>query len=283
MVCFVRIGFGQEPNPNVKPGQGKGDACQCGEKGINISTGFDNATNTSFQVGQAENQWKIVSGPNGVEIPKGSNGWGINNNNSTVISPSNLKIGNYLYEYKFTVPIGKIGIIKLKRIAADDAVVANLDNNPNPAGFFKAGDIAAWYTKPDLINCIVLNNISAGPHSLIFNVENRMSNTGLLVEGCMELISSVPECRCPAGWLSNTSNKDGDITTDGRCKKVICDQLNIKPAPKNGTQVEGNLGFIWDNRLLWYGTKENGGAPICTLNGKVIDWNTYKDTQGRGE
>jgi hypothetical protein len=469
MMCFVRIGFGQV-NPDVRAGEGRGLSCDCGEKGVNISTGFNNGTNTTFQVGQAENQWKIISGPNGVQNPTAfsSTAWDANNNNSTWIIPKGENAGDYVYEYKFTIPAGSTGNLKLKRIGADDRVNAKLDANPD---FFAAGDIAGWYAKATLKKCIELNNIPAGTHSLLFNVKNmggitgllvegcldfikieapvvtfedtkccigtnaknlstgfgnsansliangmadddwKITNTpsgaanavvsnaisvspsyapssskaqwllakgkyetglytfertiavpagmeanlsfsriggdnevemtlisganttsiyksnfpgpvgglafkptnvilksckvvqrlapgthkivctvnndggdaGLLVEGCYELVQTVPECKCPAGWLSNTSNKDGDITTDGKCKKMICGPLNIKPAPKNGTQVDGNLGFFWDNNLYWYGTKENGGFPVCTLNGKVIDWSVYQATQGRGE
>ena len=48
MMSFVKIGFGQEANPNVKPGQGKGISCECGGNGFNLSTGFDNNSNETM-------------------------------------------------------------------------------------------------------------------------------------------------------------------------------------------------------------------------------------------
>jgi hypothetical protein len=261
MMSFVRIGFGQEANPNVKPGQGKGGSCECGEKGVNISTGFDNGSNTAFQVGQAENQWKITSGPGGAQSPTAVNmpAWDANNANSTWIMPKGRELGDYVYEYTFNVPAGSTGTLKLRRIGADDAVIANLDGNQ----FFTAGNVAAWYKNTTLKPCKVFDKLSVGTHKLQFTVTNRSDITGLLVEGCLELVPAVPECRCPAGWLSNTSNEEGGITKDGLCKKMICGPINIKPYPANGTQVSGNIGFFWDGNLYWYGTKANGGAVVC--------------------
>jgi hypothetical protein len=279
MMSFVRIGFGQV-NPDVRAGEGRFETCQCGSKGVNISTGFDNGSNTAFQVGQAENQWKIISGPSGPQNPTGFStpAWDVNNSNSTWIVPSVTLPGDYVYEYKFIVPAGSTGTLKFRRIGADDRITAKLDANPD---FFVSDEIAGWYKKATLKQCIILDKIPAGTHSLLFTVKNMIpSITGLLVEGCLDFVSTVPECRCPAGWLSNTSNKDGDITTDGQCKKMVCGPLNIKPAIKN-VGFEG--GFIWDNYVYVAGTKANGGAPICTLNGKVIDWSAYQATQGRGE
>jgi hypothetical protein len=70
-----------------------------------------------------------------------------------------------------------------------------------------------------------------------------------------------PPCSCPKGWLSNTSNIDGGVTTDGRCKKLVCSPIGVVPPP-DGTQL-GNWGFTWGYELWAYGTKENGGAPVC--------------------
>ena len=284
MMCFVRIGFGQV-NPNVRAGEGRFETCECGSKGINISTGFDNGSNTAFQIGQAENQWKIISGPGGVQNPTGFSisAWDVNNSNSTWIVPNVTLPGDYVYEYKFTVPAGSTGTLKFRRIGADDRITAKL--NPN-SDFFVSGEIAGWYKKTTLNQCIILDKIPAGTHSLLFTVKNMIpSITGLLVEGCMELVQTVPECRCPAGWLSNSTGKDGDITTDGKCKKLACGPSGIKP-PKNGTSIgpdNNQWGFTWGGEFWAWGSKENGGAPICTLNGKVIDWNAYQATQGRGE
>ncbi|HVQ10031.1 MAG TPA: hypothetical protein VMS43_16520 [Allosphingosinicella sp.] len=82
--------------------------------------------------------------------------------------------------------------------------------------------------------------------------------------------SSSVQTRCPAGWLSNTSNQPGDVTYDGRCKR-LAGSLTVNPLPANGTQL-GAWGFSWVNEMWAYGTAANGGAaqqitvnvpPIC--------------------
>ncbi len=75
---------------------------------------------------------------------------------------------------------------------------------------------------------------------------------------------AVMECRCPKGWLSNTNNQDGGITTDGKCKKIACQPITITPLPPNDTQI-GTWGFIWGNALWVWGTASNGGKAICTV------------------
>lgn len=69
-------------------------------------------------------------------------------------------------------------------------------------------------------------------------------------------------CQCPSGWLSNTTNQEAGISTDGRCKKLVCSPFSVSPYPADGTHV-GNWGFTWGNSIYAYGTKENGGAAIC--------------------
>lgn len=66
--------------------------------------------------------------------------------------------------------------------------------------------------------------------------------------------------RCPATWLSNTSNQSGDVTTDGRCKRVA-GPIIITPLPDNGTQI-GSWGFTWNDRIFAYGSPANGGAAV---------------------
>ncbi len=68
-------------------------------------------------------------------------------------------------------------------------------------------------------------------------------------------------CRCPVGWLANTSNIDGGVTTDGKCKKLVCGPIAVAP-PADGTQV-GSWGFTWGNSLWAYGSAANGGAALC--------------------
>lgn len=66
--------------------------------------------------------------------------------------------------------------------------------------------------------------------------------------------------RCPAPWLSNTSNQSGDVTADGRCKRVA-GPIIITPLPADGTHI-GSWGFTWGNRIFAYGTPANGGAAV---------------------
>jgi hypothetical protein len=68
-------------------------------------------------------------------------------------------------------------------------------------------------------------------------------------------------CKCPVGWLSNTTNIDGGITTDGNCKKIVCQPIGVAP-PANGTPV-GTWGFTWGNALYAYGNAANAGAANC--------------------
>ena len=69
-------------------------------------------------------------------------------------------------------------------------------------------------------------------------------------------------CNCPTGWAANTTNVDGGVTADGKCKKLVCGPISTGPFPANGTQV-GNWGFTWGNALYAWGSSANGGAPIC--------------------
>ncbi len=71
-------------------------------------------------------------------------------------------------------------------------------------------------------------------------------------------------CQCPPGWLSDT-NVDGGVTTDGKCKKLVCGPWDATafPPPNPGVIV-GTWGFTWQNQLWAFGTTANGGAPTCT-------------------
>jgi hypothetical protein len=75
---------------------------------------------------------------------------------------------------------------------------------------------------------------------------------------------AVVQCNCPKGWLSNTDGQDGGVTTDGKCKKIVCQPVNISPLPPDGTPV-GNWGFMWGNALYAWGNASNGGNPICKV------------------
>jgi hypothetical protein len=487
LMSFVRIGFGQDANPNVKPGEGKDEGCECGSKGINISTGFNNKANTLFGNNAVDNEWKIVSYPNGtgsinaVASNPANSYYALPSSTSEWLIPQNVTSGgSYTYQYTFIVPTGSEANLKFRRIGGDDDLVMKIDgdqvftsgnggwafkedrvilkkclvvnklsngtritagthiiecivnngsngatgllldgcmdfvkveapvvvfedtkccigtdaknlstgfgNSANsliangmadddwkitstPSGtavamvatsasvspsYAPASAKAQWLIAKDkfdtgpftfertivvpagmeanltfsriggdnqvemtlisganttliyksnfpgdfgglaftpknviLKSCTVAQRLAPGTHKIVCTVNNDNSAVGLLVEGCYELVQTVPECRCPAGWYSNTDQKDGGIIkgNDG-CKKQVCVFDKALVPPKNGTVIgdpANPWGFTWENGFYVWGTKANGGAPICTLNGKVIDIEAYRATQGRGE
>lgn len=73
--------------------------------------------------------------------------------------------------------------------------------------------------------------------------------------------AEVSHCKCPKGWLSNTTNVNGGPTPDKKCKKLACANISVAPLPANGTAV-GAWGFTWGNGLWAWGTAANGGAAI---------------------
>lgn len=68
---------------------------------------------------------------------------------------------------------------------------------------------------------------------------------------CTAPVAAVTQQKCPQGWVSNTTNQDGDITTDGKCKRLACQPLT-PPLPPNGTPL-GTWGFSWGNGLWQWG------------------------------
>lgn len=74
-------------------------------------------------------------------------------------------------------------------------------------------------------------------------------------------------CTCPASWTCNGCSPQvaGGVTTDGACKKMVCQPFSISPFPPNGTQV-GSWGFTWGNAIYAWGTAANGGAPNCVTS-----------------
>lgn len=73
-------------------------------------------------------------------------------------------------------------------------------------------------------------------------------------------------CTCPSGWISNTSQQDGGVTTDGRCKKLACQPIQVTPLPRDGTALNsngdlGSWGFVSGTLLFAWGSRENGGGP----------------------
>jgi hypothetical protein len=300
MMSFVRIGFGQVPNPNVKPGQGKGDGCQCGEKGFNLSTGFDNSSNSLSDDRAVDDTWKITAYSNGnggsagpintIKSPPQNPNWASNLLNAAWIIPANnvSNSGVYDYRYDITVPAGYKAVLKFTRIGADNDVELYVDAVHQKYWSNKGGQ-AFKEANMKLNPCLIVDEleagkpIGAGKHNLLFKVQNGISITGLFVQGCMELVQLVPECRCPAGWYSNTDQKEGGVILgDDGCKKAVCNFEKSPTQPKNGTAIGDPAkpwGFTWENAFYVWGTKANGGAPICTLNGKPYELKHFPESR----
>lgn len=76
--------------------------------------------------------------------------------------------------------------------------------------------------------------------------------------GILHRTNAVTEMRCPQGWLAGSTNVDGGVTVDGKCKKLSA-TLTITPLPADGTQL-GTYGFTSGNGVWAWGTQANGGA-----------------------
>lgn len=242
--------------------------CCVGENKENLSTGFENSSNTLFPTNAKDEDWKIVSGPaTGPAYQFSYVAYASASSKAQWIAPKGggSVAGKYVYERNINVPPGYKAKLTFSRIGADNEVTMNTKTASGTTNLVYAsshGGYAFMETRAILKNCISVE-LPAGLNTLSCEVDNQSGITGLLVEGCYELIKTEPVCKCPEGWLSNTNNENGGVTTDGRCKKMICGPIDLKPLPKNGTQIGDNLGFIWGNEIWWYGTKENGGLPIC--------------------
>lgn len=245
------------------------DICNCGEKSMDISTGYNNGPKTLIPNGQPDNEWRIIANPTS-PTPNYSTGvnpivanpphglWAAATSRAKWLTPPaniDLKIGDYQYQYLFTVPAGYTAKVKISRIGGDDDVELFVDYSKV---YSKTGGWAFSEKFVQQQKCIEIGGLTADPHTITIKVKNTgQGSTGAYLEGCYELIP----CHCPKGWLSNTTNQDGGVTTDGRCKKLVCGPIAVIPPP-DGTQL-GNWGFTWGNTLWAYGTKENGGAVIC--------------------
>lgn len=68
---------------------------------------------------------------------------------------------------------------------------------------------------------------------------------------------AVSMATCPTGSVSNTTNQPG-VTTDGKCKQIVCQPITGTPLPANGTAI-GTCGFTWGNAIYqWI-------APIISV------------------
>ena len=236
----------------------------CTGNAVNLSTGFTNASNSMTALNSIEDDWKLISTPNstgGIMSVAGDNpSWATPSSKAGWVVPSknNQEVGVHVYEYKLVVPLGKAANIKISRIGGDNDVKLTAGTNTYISN---SGAMGYTYKKAILPKCFEVQ-LPAGTHIIRAEVTNIEAVSGLLVEGCYDLIDVQPVCRCPEGWVSNTTNKEGDITTDGNCKKKVCGPMNIKPLPKNGTAI-GTWGFTWGDDIWVVGTKENGGAAVC--------------------
>jgi hypothetical protein len=238
----------------------------CVNGGTNLSTGWANSGGLAGN-GLADDDWKItspssspayVSNPAVVSYAPASS-------NAQWITPKGGRGPSSTYQYKLVVPPGQEATLNFSRIGADNEVSMSTISSSGTTVRHSAtfANYAFLHKNVILKQCLTFT-LPAGTHIIQCDVSNLGTDyTGLLVEGCYTLKQVAPVCRCPEGWLSNTSNENGGVTTDGKCKKMVCGPIDIKPLPKNGTQVDGNIGFFWGNELWWYGTKENGGVPIC--------------------
>jgi hypothetical protein len=242
--------------------------CCKGNKAENLSTGFANATSSLTPNASPDDDWKLTS-PTGTAI--------VTNPAIVSYAPASSKAqwimpkgttagGSYTYERTIVVPLGYEANLTFSRIGADNEVELFVDSpGIGATSYYKSNFSNYAFTPLNVIikNCLYVKGLKAGTHKIRAVVYNESLSTGLLVEGCFEFIQVA--CKCPAGWLSNTSNIDGDITLDGKCKKKVCGPLDIKPLPTNGTPIgtDGAWGFTWGDGIFVWGTKANGGAAIC--------------------
>jgi len=138
----------------------------------------------------------------------------------------NITVGN-----QFNTPISKDTTVFLK--CGTHVLNANVTNHGGPAGFYLDASVTT-------------------------------SNGKLSEKPCLCQVK-VTVCNCPEGWMANKTNILGGVTGSGerQCKKLSCKPMGVSPFPPNGTQLTGNIGFTWGDELWFYGTKENGGWPIC--------------------
>ncbi|MBK6975829.1 MAG: hypothetical protein IPH28_00915 [Cytophagaceae bacterium] len=257
--------------------------CNCKENGRLISTGYSNTSGSLHQNGANDNDWKITSYPNGtgtintiVKNP-GFPLWAAASNTEQWIMPatgtkfpsnsdqlltpgSNFENGVYVYSHSITVPSGQEAVLKISKLGGDNDLKLFI----NSSKVYDQGQIGGWGFKEENIilkKCLQFR-LTAGQYTISAEINNISGPTGFYLGGCYDLVKVDPVCKCPLGWVSNTTQKEGDITKDGKCKKMVCGPIDIKPLPKNGTEI-GNWGFIWGNGIWVWGTKENGGAPVC--------------------
>jgi hypothetical protein len=126
--------------------------------------------------------------------------------------------------------------------------------------------VAAYPTfKPAITNFVCGLNV---PNGSFIRAFSSIGRKGYKTSQHLGVVVNTPAvttttCNCSTGWVSNTSNINGGVTTDNKCRKLVCGPINATPAAPNGTPI-GTWGVMWDNSVYVWGTAANGGMPVCT-------------------
>lgn len=192
------------------------------------------------------------------------------------------------YQFKRAFYIGRAGTYKISvKGMGDNRMVLNVDVPANLV-FDKDVTDASGFNTPT--SAMVDVELTCGIHELNVTIINYGTMAGFYLDGnitskdvCVsdeklncEIVKDV--CKCPEGWRSD----DSPYSKEFRCGKMLC-KLEIKPLPKNDTRI-GEWGFTWGDGIWVYGTKENGGFPICKKEWVVEGTNpNTKAGEGREE
>ena len=252
------MGFGQ----NVNTGMGNIGTIDTWKAGATIPLGNSYVIANSFP-GLWETTSTSINTPKWISVSTGGKGSGQT---------------DFIYEKTFTVPAGIMQLKSNFKIAADDVLKKVELIQPNSTkinvAFTNTGNYKFTKLITDSLACPVKGEWTLRVTVFCGDAKGTQGWTGLLVSGNINLKEGKcppPPCSCPKGWLANTTNEDGGVSADGKCKKLVCAPITVLPPP-NGTSI-GNWGFTWGNEIWALGTKENGGAAI-NCDGK--DVNNYE-------
>ncbi len=244
---ITSMGFSQ----NVNTGMGSIGTVDSWKVGTTIPLGNSYVIANSFP-GLWETTSVSINTPKWISVSTGGKGSGQT---------------DFIYEKKFTVPAG---IMQLKcnfKIAADDVLKKIELIQPNSTkvniGFTNTGNYKFTKLITDSLVCPVKGDWTLRVTVFCGDAKGTQGWTALLVSGNINFKEGKcppPPCSCPKGWLASSTNEDGGVSADGKCKKLVCAPIAVLPPP-NGTSI-GNWGFTWGNEIWVWGTKENGGAPI---------------------
>lgn len=279
IICFTGFGQGgfQPIKAEMKANEFKGNTAL-----------YQKACENTLNVGTPNNWTSVGSVPTIVSTFYNHTNW---------LAISNPQ--NKTYQFKRLFYIGRAGTYTISVKGMGDNRMVLKVNNSNAVFDKDVVANAAGFNTPASKTINV--ELQCGMNELNVEITNYESSAGFYLDGTIsskngcigdemlacEVFKEV--CRCPTGWLSNTSNKDGDITTDGYCKKMFCKLEGLKPLPPNGTIIgtaEKPYGFTWGDGIYFAGTKENGGASICKkewVNENPSPNPNVKPGEGRGE